>query len=395
MTDVALLERREDPYPAYRVLRESDPVHEAGSGEWYLTRFDDVAKVLSDQRFARQPPPGHHYVGYGPKRKSAFERMLDTWMVYMDPPAHTNLRRLVGAWFTTQRIEAMRPTIQSIIDDLLGRVSGAGRMEAIAELASPLPVTVITSMLGTPQADRDFLTKTSLALNPALDDGTEDSAHACERAVLDLTEYFRAEVAERKARPRDDLISNMVSPPERIEPMGEDDILGTCIFLLWAGYETTKDLIGNALLSLLRHPSQLHELRRNPELISSAIDEFLRFESPIQKVCRWTRADVEFGGRTIPKERLVVALIGAANRDPRRFEDPDRLDIRRADGHLGFGWGIHYCVGSHLGRLETELAVNSVLRRMPDLALATDRVEWRDTSSIRGLKRLPLTFRCN
>jgi cytochrome P450 len=395
MTDVAVLDRQEDPYPAYRVLRESDPVHVTRSGDFYLTRFDDVEKVLSDQRFGRQPPPGHHYVGYGPKRKSAFERMLDTWMVYMDPPTHTHLRRLVGAWFTTQRIEAMRPTIQSIVDDLLDRVRGDGRMEAIAELASPLPVTVITSMLGTPQGDRDFLAKTSRALNPALDDGTEDSALACEQAVLDLTDYFRAEIAERKARPRDDLIGHMVSPPERREPMGEDDILGTCIFLLWAGYETTKDLIGNALLSLLRHPAQLNDLRRNPELISSAVDEFLRFESPIQKVCRWTRADVEFGGRTIPKDRLVVALIGAANRDPRRFEDPDRLHVRRADGHLGFGWGIHYCVGSHLGRLETEVAVSSVLRRMPHLALATDRAEWHDTSSIRGLKRLPLTFRCN
>jgi len=390
LADLESLAILEDPYPAYRALREADPVHLMPSGEWYLTRYDDVAAILTDKRFGREPPEGFHRLAYETRGKTAFDDMIADWMVFMDPPAHTRLRRLVSTWFVPERIEAMRPMIQALADELLDAITD-GAMEVVSDFAYPLPVMVISAILGLPRDDHLSFRKCAQQMTKALDSSKEEDAVACEALVVAMQDYFRAQIADRRKRPRDDLIGRLAMEQAEDAGISEETQLGTCIFLLWAGHETTKNLISSSLLALLRNPGQMDALRRSPESIDSAVEEFLRFESPVQKVGRWTREEIDIGGKTVPKDRLVVGVIGAANRDAEKFPDPDRLDIARNDGgNLAFGRGAHFCIGSLLGRIEAQVAINTVLRRLPRFALGSEKPEWQDTLVIRGLKKLPV-----
>jgi cytochrome P450 len=383
-----------DPYPAYHRLRAADPVHRGPFGFWLLSRYDDCVAVLRDPRFGREGFDALLEAVYGsPGEPEHVPRS----MLFRDPPDHTRLRALVSRAFTPRVVEGLRPRIEQIVNALLDRVQDAGRMEVIADLAYPLPVTVISEMLGVPEADRDAIRQWSADVARSLDAiGMPVAADLVARgraARSALGEYFKSLIPERRRRPRADLLSQLIAVEERGDQLSEGELLSTCVLLYIAGHETTVNLIGNGLLALLRHPAEGARLSADTGLIPSAVEELLRYDGPVQRTARVACTDVEIDGRRIAKGSMVVVLLGAANRDPAQFPDPDRLDVARADNrHIAFGFGIHFCLGAPLARLEAQIAFAALLRRMPRLALATDRPEWRDSQVLRGLVALPVTF---
>jgi len=317
-------------------------------------------------------------------------------MLFRDPPDHTRLRALVSKAFTPKVIENMRSHIQDIVNRVLDRVQGAGRMDVIADLAYPLPVTVICEMLGVPTEDQGAIRQWSADVAQSLDAiGLPTDAEIVTRgraARRELGEYFRRLLPERRRQPREDLLSLLIAAEEQGDKLTEGELLATCVLLFIAGHETTVNLIGNGLLALLRNPAELARLRTDSTLLQSAIEELLRYDSPVQRTARITNTDVVIDGQTITKGSMVVAAIGAANRDPAHFTDPDRLDIGRRDNrHVAFGFGIHFCLGAPLARVEGQIALGTLLRRMPNLALAGTPT-WRASSTLRGLEALPVSF---
>ena len=381
-----------DPYPTYHRLRAEDPVHHSPLGFWVLTRYEDVVAALRDPRLVKEPIAAFVAARFGAAMPAMGLSMLDR-----DPPDHTRLRSLVNKAFTPRVVEALRPHIQKIVDGLLARVEGARTMDLIEEFAYPLPVTVICQMLGVPVEDRERFKQWGLDIARGLDaillPPDSDVARRSAAARRALAEYFRALIAERRAAPRGDMLSDLIAAEEAGDKLSEDELLATCILLLVAGHETTVNLIGNGTLALLRHPEQLRRLRENPGLIASAVEELLRYDGPVQRTARIPSADVTFDGLTIGKGEMVMPFIGAADRDPAQFPDPDRLDITRTDNrHIAFGWGIHFCLGAPLARVEGQIAISTLVQRLPKLALATDRPEYRQSLTLRGLTTLPVGF---
>ena len=393
--DPRLPEFHANPYPFYHALREKDPVHQSPMGFWVLTRYDDVVTSLRDPRYGRDGFAPLIEATYGPETA---EGNLPRSMLMRDPPDHTRLRALVNKAFTPRVIEGMRAHIQAIVDRLLDKVQGARSMDVIDDLAYPLPVTVICEMLGVPLDDQNAIRGWSSDIARSLDAiGLMADPDIVARGVAarrNLTEYFRRLLPERRQHPKADLLSLLIAVEEQGDRLNEGELLAMCLLLFIAGHETTVNLIGNGTLALLEHPDQMARFKDDPALIPSAIEELLRYDSPVQWTARITNADVEAGGREIPSGSMVIAAIGAANRDPSHFPDPDRLDIARADNrHVSFGFGIHFCLGAPLARVEGQIALGTLLRRMPDLALQTGAtLDWRESSALRGLKRLPVTF---
>ena len=384
-----------NPYPFYHALREKDPVHQSPMGFWVLTRYDDVVTSLRDPRYGRDGFAPLIEATYGPETA---EGNLPRSMLMRDPPDHTRLRALVNKAFTPRVIEGMRAHIQAIVDRLLDKVQGARSMDVIDDLAYPLPVTVICEMLGVPLDDQNAIRGWSSDIARSLDAiGLMADPDIVARGVAarrNLTEYFRRLLPERRQHPKADLLSLLIAVEEQGDKLNEGELLAMCLLLFIAGHETTVNLIGNGTLALLEHPDQMARFKDDPALIPSAIEELLRYDSPVQWTARITTASVELGGREIPSGSMIIAAIGAANRDPSHFSDPDRLDIARADNrHVSFGFGIHFCLGAPLARVEGQIALGTLLRRMPDLALQTGAtLDWRESSALRGLKRLPVTF---
>ena len=384
-----------NPYPFYQALREKDPVHQSPLGFWVLTRYDDVVTSLRDSRYGRDSFAPLIEAVYGPETA---EGNLPRSMLMRDPPDHTRLRSLVNKAFTPRVIGGMRARIQMIVERLLDKVQDARSMDVIDDLAYPLPVTVICEMLGVPLDDHEAIRGWSSDIARSLDAiGLLADPEIVARGVAarrNLTDYFRRLLPERRKHPQADLLSLLIAVEEQGDKLNEGELLAMCLLLFIAGHETTVNLIGNGTLALVEHPDQMAKLRDDPALIASAIEELLRYDSPVQWTARITNSDVEIGGRTIPSGSMVIAAIGAANRDPRHFQDPDRLDIVRADNrHVSFGFGIHYCLGAPLARVEGQIALGTLIRRMPDLALqagaTTDR---RKSSALRGLQTLRATF---
>ena len=381
-----------DPYPTYHRLRAEDPVHHNPLGFWVLTRYEDVVAALRDPRLIKEPIAAFVAARFGAPMPAMGLSMLDR-----DPPDHTRLRGLVNKAFTPRVVEGLRPHIQKIVDGLLARVEGAGTMDLIEEFAYPLPVTVICQMLGVPVEDRERFKQWGLDIARGLDaillPPDSDVARRSVAARRALADYFRALIAERRAAPRGDMLSDLIAAEEAGDKLREDELLATCILLLVAGHETTVNLIGNGTLALLRHPEQLRRLRENPGLIASAVEELLRYDGPVQRTARIPSADVRFDGLTIGKGEMVMPFIGAADRDPAQFPDPDRLDLTRTDNrHIAFGWGIHFCLGAPLARVEGQIAISALVQRLPKLALAIDRPEYRQSLTLRGLTTLPVGF---
>ncbi len=383
-----------DPYPVYQQLRADDPVHRHPLGFYVLTRYDDVAGFLRDARFGKG---GYRALIEGRFGAAADGPRLALSMLFRDPPDHTRLRALVSRAFTPRVVETLRPHVQDIVDRLLERVDGVGRMDVIEDLAYPLPITVISELLGVPVDQADRVKTWSRDVARALDAivlpvGAEVIERG-RRATGEMADYFRGLIAERRRRPGPDLLSGLVEAEEAGDRLTEDELLATCVLLYVAGHETTVNLVGNGLLALLRHPAEWQHLRDDPALLPGAVEELLRYDGPVQRVGRIAAGDAEIGGAAIPSGTLVVGLLGAANRDPAQFADPDRLDVTRAEPrHLAFGSGIHYCLGAPLARLEAQVAIGTLLRRFPALTLAVARQTWRPSSTLRGLEALQVVL---
>jgi hypothetical protein len=382
-----------DPYPTYQRLRAEDPVHEHPLGFWVLTRYEDVVASLRDPRMLKEALPEYvaKRLGVQPIPKTSIS-MLDR-----DPPDHTRLRALVSKAFTPRVVEKLRPHVQDIVNGLLDRVAARGSMDLLADFAYPLPVIVICEMLGVPVKDQERFKQWGEDMARGLDTillpPDSDVAKRSQAARQALAEYFADLIAERRARPQDDLLSGLVAAEEAGDKLSPEELLSTVILLLIAGHETTVNLIANGTRALLLNPDQLARLRQHPELIGTAVEELLRFEGPVQRTARIPNADVTIGGKTINAGEMVMPFLAAANRDPAQFADPERLDIGREDNrHIAFGWGIHFCLGAPLARVEGQIAINTLVQRMPKLALASDKADWRFSLTLRGLERLPVTF---
>ncbi|WP_369386688.1 cytochrome P450 [Streptomyces sp. CG1] len=385
-----------DPFPLYRRLREDGPVRRAviagGLDTWLVTRYEDGLAALSDPRLSSdvRDASDPRLIEQLPE----FEReSMTSSMLRSDPPDHTRLRRLVSKAFTARRVAELRPRIQEITDRLLDAVVPAGRADLVADFALPLPVTVISELLGVPVDDRhDFQRWTDAMLmrgermpDPAVVNEAWQRMHA----------YVTKHLEAKRARPGDDLLSALISAHDDEQRLNDDELIAMTFLLLVAGYITTVNLIGGGIAALLAHSDQLILLRDHPELLPDAIEEFLRYDGPVSPgIARFAREDVEIAGVTVPRGATVLVASAIADRDPARFPDPDRLDITRRDnGHLAFGHGIHYCLGAPLARLEGQIAIGTVLRRLPDLALAVPPTElrWRP-GGLRGPVRLPVAF---
>jgi len=381
-----------DPYPLYHRLRTEDPVHHSPLGFWVLTRYEDVVAALRDPRLAKEAIASFVAARFGAPVPAMGLSMLDR-----DPPDHTRLRGLVSKAFTPRVVEGLRPRIQQIVDGLLDGVATRGSMDVIEEFAYPIPVAVICEMLGVPIEDHERFKGWSLDIARGLDliwlGPDSDVGRRSVASRHALAEYFRGLIAQRRAAPRSDLLSGLIAAEEAGDTLNEMELLATCILLLIAGHETTVNLIGNGMLALLRHRDQLERLQRDPALITTAVEELLRFDGPVQRTARIPSEDVTLGGHTIAKGEMVMPFIGAADRDPAQFPNPDRLDIGRSDNrHIAFGWGIHFCLGAPLARIEGQIAINTLLRRLPKVSLASDVPEYRPSLTLRGLKALPVTF---
>jgi pimeloyl-[acyl-carrier protein] synthase len=398
MTDEVLFnpfapEFHEDPYPAYRLLRERDPVHQMPMGAWVLTRYDDVAAALRDSRLGRAGSEVMLAAVYGAGNEDI---PMPPSMLFRDPPDHTRLRSLVSRAFTPRVVEGLRARIGEIVDHLLDRSQERGRMDVIADLAYPLPVTVISEMLGVDPGDHEAIKQWSADIARGLDalvmPSDPDLVQRASRGRRELGEYFRRLIPERRRQPRQDLLTLLIAAEEQGDRLTEGELLSTCVLLYVAGHETTVNLIGNGLYALLRHPAELGRLRVQPDLLPAAVEELLRYDAPVQRTVRIAHEDVELGGRHIDKGSLIVPVMGAANRDPAHFPDPDRLDIgRRENRHVAFGYGIHFCLGAPLARLEGQIVLAHLLRRFPQLALLTERPPWRRSFTLRGLQALPVS----
>ena len=394
-----------DPYPVYEYYRENDPVHWGVAakrqldGAWYLFRYEDVMRVLEDRRFGRE---GHKVrddieTAPVPKAYKGFSSMVSNWMVFRDPPNHTRLRLLVNKAFSPKTLEDIRPAIVEIADGLLEGIKDKQEIDLVDDFGFPLPVMVIAALLGVDPEDRYDFRKWALALQHASASRLTPSVEIYERAeaaTQAFIAYFKDAIAQRRAEPRQDLITALAKARYEGDKLNDEEILATCIHLLTAGHETTINLITKGTLALLRNPEQLKLLRSRPELIPNAVEELIRYDSPVQMLSRWAYEDVEIGGKLIRRGDNVGLMLGSANRDRRRFDNPDLLDIQRQDNkHCGFGGGIHFCLGSALARAETQISLNILINRLPELRLIEGTVEWAENIVFHGPKHLRLSLK--
>jgi cytochrome P450 len=384
-----------NPYPLYHRLRSEDPVHwDPFLHAWVVTRYADVVTVFQHFLANRTPTP-EQLTAMGLSALAPLAQMMVRQMLFLDPPAHGRVRGLASKAFTPRRVEVLRAHIQDITDSLLDKVQDKGEMDAIADLGYPLPAIVTAEMLGLPTSDWKQLTKWSADFAQVLGNFQHNPDHAPQvlRTLNEMSAYFHAAVREQREHPRDGLINALLTAEQDGDRLSEEEIVANTIITMVGGQETTTNLIGNGILTLLRHPDQMQRLREDLSLIPSAVEELLRFESPSQHTARLAPDDVMLGGKLIRKRQAVIAVMGAANHDPERFPDPDRLDISRTDNrHVAFAWASHFCFGAPLARIEGQIAFSTVLRRMPNLRLTPGPIEWRDNLGLRGLKALPVTF---
>ena len=393
-------EFRADPQRVFAQMREHDPVicQPGIDGEsmiWFVTRHEDAAAMLlDDKRFVRDQRLALTEEELAAQPMVPAFDLIENHMLNRDGDDHRRLRRLVTKAFTPKMVEQLRPRIQAIADELLDGVEERGEMDLSAEYAFPLPITVIAEMLGVPEGDHARFQEWSDAIiTPVFDD---DALERFSAKMGDFVAYLTALFAARRAESRDDLISALLAARDDEDALSESELFGTVVLLIVAGHETTVGLIGNAVVNLLAHPEQLEQVRADPSLLPGAIEEVLRYEGPVERTLnRWAATDVELGGHTIRRGDVVIAILGAADHDPERFADPDRLDVRRADTkHLAFGRGSHYCLGAPLARLETEIALETLFRRLPGLRLAVEpqELEWRPTPTFRRVAALPVAW---
>jgi pimeloyl-[acyl-carrier protein] synthase len=382
-----------NPYPLFHRLRREDPVHwDPFLHAWVVTRYPDVVRVLREFSAERTPTP-EQLNSMGLSDLNPIAQVMVRQMLFLDPPAHTRIRGLASAAFTPQRVEVLRSHIRDIVRTLLKAFESNGSIDIIHDLAEPLPCIVTAEMLGVPVEDHRQLKSWSQDFAEMLGNFQHNPDHVPSilKSTEQMTAYFRSAMRTEKLRP-DGLVASLMNAEVQGDRLTEDEVIANCIVTMVGGQETTTNLIGNGVLSLLRNHDQLEKLRANPSLVPSAVEELLRYESPSQHTGRLAPGDTELGGKSIRKRQAVMAVMAAANRDPERFPDPDRLDIARTDNrHVAFGWGAHFCFGAPLARIEGQIAFEELLR-FPHWSLAPGPLVWRSNLGLRGLTALPVTF---
>ena len=390
----------QDPYPFYQQLRAEAPVAWSEAlGAWVLTRYEHVQATLHDpRRFSSQGRLLAALERFPAGLRAQFKPLEDHFAVGLissDPPNHTRLRALITKAFIPRVIEQLRPRLQVLVDELLDTVQARGEMDLVRDLAYPLPAIVIAELLGAPPEDRENFKVWSDGIVAFQGSGVvsaELMAHS-QHHLLEMRAFLAELMAERRREPRDDLLSRLVEAEMEGDRLTEAELLTTCVTLLTAGHETTTTLIANGLYTLLCHPQQMAQLRGNPALMPAAVEEMLRFESPLQRNPRRVAEDLEFGGQRMRRGDYMLQILGAANRDPDVFADPDYFNlVRQPNRHLAFGLGLHFCIGAALGRLEALIAISTILRRLPGLRLNAPAVEWEPRTLFRGLRALPVAF---
>ncbi len=389
-------EFRKDPYPTYHRFLAEDPVHESPLGGLILSRHADAVSLLRDPRASSDFRKSNGFREQVTAQGLDYDALLEEnrSFLFLDPPDHTRLRGLVNKAFTPRVVEGLRPRIEAIVSSLIDAGLERGEMDVMEDFAYPLPVTIICDMLGVPVEDnvrfREWTKEAARSLDPDFALPPEEVERR-QRTFDALHAYFEDLIAQRRAAPKDDLLSSLIAAEDEGSKLNKDELISTCILLLIAGHETTVNLIGNGTLQLLRHPDQLQLLRDDPSLLKTAVEELLRFDPPVQLTGRVALEDIPFGDKVLKQGQQATILIGAVNRDPAQFADPERLDIGREDNrHLAFGMGIHFCLGAPLARVEGQIALGELVRRAPTLELTTDEPPYKENLVLRGLAALPV-----
>lgn len=399
-TDISLCrlmepEVMQHPYPLYRALRETDPVHwDPFLHSWIVTRYADIVTVLS-RLSADRTLTAQRLEEMGLAAMSPIIQVMAQQMLFRDPPYHTRVRTLCAAAFTPARVAVLRDHIQDIADSLINRFISKGTADIVADMAAPMPAIVTAEMLGVPVSDHEKLKQWSIDFAEILGNFLHDPDRVARvaQSVRDMTEYFRAAIHQQETDPHEGLVLSLVQAEVDGGHLTEEEIIANSILTMIGGQETATNLIGSGLLTLLRHPEQMRMLEADPSLIPSAVEELLRWESPIQHTARVAPEDFTLGGKLIRRGQTVVAVLAAGNRDPERFPNPDVLDLKRGDkGHLAFGWAAHFCFGAPLARMEGQIAFSTLLRRLKNLELASEDFVWRENLGLRGLSGLPVRF---
>jgi hypothetical protein len=386
-----------DPYPLYSRLRREAPVHwDPYLHAWIVTRYDDVITVLTRFSAERAPSP-EFFEALGARDVAPIAKVMVKQMLFRDGSAHARLRKLAGEAFVPARVRVLRDHIQEIANTLISDIQAraSGHFDLLADFAEPLPAIVTTEMLGVPVVDHWKLKNWSATFAEMLGNfqHNPDRLPGVLEAIECLTAYFQEAIREQRQNPHEGLIHTLLNSEENGDRLSDEEVIANCIVTMVGGLETTTNLIGNGMLSLLRNPAQLVRLRTDPELMPAAVEELLRYESPSQHTARLAPDDLVLGGKAIRKRQAVIAVMAAGNRDPERFPDPDRLDFNRPDNrHLAFGWAAHFCFGAPLARIEGQIAFATLLRRFPELQMTDEPLVWRENLGLRGLKSLPLTY---
>lgn len=388
-----------DPYPIYRELLEHKPIFftELYGGAWIVTRYADVAPLLTDKRLSskRAAVPLSKLTAEERGEFTAMLEVFSKWVAFFDPPHHASLRRLLGKAFIPLSADALRPRVQAILDDLLDPLAGAGHMDIVKDVAYPLPAMLIAELLGAPREDYEklILWADDIAHLFGSSEVTVAMARRTRDSTFELLHYLRGLVESQKADPGDTIIGRLLRAEDDGHRFSDEDICAQCILLLFAGLESARYLIGNGFLALFEHPGELKRLKENPSLVASAVEEFLRYDNPIQFIARTAKEDFELKGHSIKRGAVVLPVVGAANRDPQRFQDPDRLDITRTDNkHLAFGQGAHLCIGSTIVRVQVQMAFSALLDRMPRMHPIAQNFDWNGNLGFRGLRSLQTEY---
>lgn len=389
----------QNPYPTYARMHEEGPLHYVDVGSkwavWAIFSHAECSAIAKDPRLSAKraqqmllPLPFSSHAEF-----SELARMLGLWLIFMDPPEHTRLRKLMNKGFSPAAIEGLRPQVEAIVDQMLGSLRHGSEIDLMREFANPMPVRIISAMLGVPQELHETFVNWSraIAVFRGSPDRTVEQARAAQDALVQMTEFFRKTVAERRRNKGNDLISLLIDIEEDGEVLTEEELYAQCIALLFAGHETTRNLIGNGTYTLLQHPEETAELREKPEIIRTAVEEILRYESPVQFTARVLKEEIEVCGQRIPAKWSILCMLGAANRDPKQFKEPNQLNLKRLNNqHLAFSAGPHFCIGSQLARLEGQIAILKLVQRFPEMKLTGPKPEWAATFGFRGLKSLPV-----